>query len=79
MPLDDIETAERDIDLAERGKKSLHQFISRRLSINCSRNHRFIQDFIVSDDLFVVIDSYGDIVDVHFLIYDCNTTFPDSE
>ena len=38
-----------------------------------------IRDFIVPDQLKVVIDSYGDIADYHFLIYDSNTTEPDSE
>ena len=78
-PRDVIEMVERDIDMTDREKKSLHQFISRHLSKNCSRSPQSIQDFIVPDELKVVIDSYGDVGDDHFLIHDSNTTEPDSE
>ena len=78
-PRDVIEMVKRKIDLTEREKKSLHQFISRHISVNCSSCPQSIQDFVVPDKLKVVIDTYGDIGDDNFLVHDSKTNEPDSE
>ena len=78
-PRDVVEMVEREIDLTEREKKSLHQFVSRHLSINTSKSPKFIQDFVVPDKLKSVIDSYGDVGDYDFLIHDSKDVDPQSE
>ena len=78
-PRDVVEMVEREIDLTEREKKSLHQFVSRHLSINTSKSPKSIQDFVVPDKLKSVIDSYGDVGDDDFLIHDSKDVDPQSE
>ena len=46
-PRDVVEMVKRDIELTEREKKSLHQFVSRHLSIHCSRALRSLQELVI--------------------------------
>ena len=46
-PRDVVEMVKRDIELTEREKKSLHQFVSRHLSIHCSRAPRSLQELVI--------------------------------
>ena len=78
-PRDVVEMVKRDIELTEREKKSLHQFVSRHLSIHCSRAPRSLQDLVIPDLFTVVIDSYRDRAADLFLIHDSKSFDPDSE
>ena len=78
-PRDVVERVKQKVPMTEREKKSLHQFVSRCVSMKCPTSSHTLRDFVVPDALKVIIDAHGDVGDYNFLIHDTQSIEPTSD